>query len=270
MGCPADEPGTPILQYSSTPFFIHVFSKPARRSAARKSFSTSAKPRPAIEGRATRTSSTGGDSSYWWSRKLSRSKRRARLRSTAPPMRRLVTTPSFGDAPSDSRRQLAMRQPRASRSPSRRKRAKSRFCPSREARPSRRRPGSGDWCGMRRLYRCQAFASGAAAVPQRGAAAFCGFAGKKPVLPLAADFRRLILAFHKFKFRSIPRGKLHPTERGRIAMKRLVSRRGWHLSSGGRHRPWILVAALPRCVERRLGGICRGNHSCGGGCHGNS
>ena len=39
----------------------------------------------------------------------------------------------------------------------------------------------------------------AAAVAQRGAAAPGGFAGEKPVLPLAAHLLWLILAFHKFK-----------------------------------------------------------------------
>ena len=43
----------------------------------------------------------------------------------------------------------------------------------------------------------QAFAALTAAVAQRGAAALGGFAGKKPVLPLAAHLLRLILAFHK-------------------------------------------------------------------------
>ena len=47
------------------------------------------------------------------------------------------------------------------------------------------------------LDRGQAFAAFAAAVAQRGAAAPGGFAGEKPVLPFPADFRRLILAFHK-------------------------------------------------------------------------
>jgi hypothetical protein len=42
------------------------------------------------------------------------------------------------------------------------------------------------------------------------------------VLPLAADFRRLILAFHKW-FSVVPGEK---PERARITMKRLVSRRG--------------------------------------------
>jgi len=45
----------------------------------------------------------------------------------------------------------------------------------------------------------QAFAADAAAVGQRGLAAPARMAVEKPVLPFAADFRRLILAFHKFK-----------------------------------------------------------------------
>jgi hypothetical protein len=106
---------------------IHVgFNKPARRSVVRKSFSTSAKLFPAIEFRATSTSSTGCANSFWCCRKLSRSNRRARLRTTAPPMRRLVTTPNCGVAPSGNGCQLAMRQPSASRCPSCRTRAKSR------------------------------------------------------------------------------------------------------------------------------------------------
>ena len=43
------------------------------------------------------------------------------------------------------------------------------------------------------------------------------------MLPFAADFRWLILAFHKL-FSVFPAEK---PERARIAMKRLVSRRGW-------------------------------------------
>jgi hypothetical protein len=49
----------------------------------------------------------------------------------------------------------------------------------------------------RKLNRCQAFATVAAAVAQRGAAATGGFAGEKPVLPFAAHLLWLILAFHK-------------------------------------------------------------------------
>ena len=60
----------------------------------------------------------------------------------------------------------------------------------------------------------QAFAAHAAAVAQRGAAALGGFAGEKSVLPFAADFRRLILAFHKSNLiRAFCAGKLRLTER---------------------------------------------------------
>jgi hypothetical protein len=57
----------------------------------------------------------------------------------------------------------------------------------------------------RELNRRQAFATVAAAVAQRGAAAPGGFAGEKPVLPFAAHFFWLILAFHKFRFRLFSR-----------------------------------------------------------------
>jgi hypothetical protein len=50
----------------------------------------------------------------------------------------------------------------------------------------------------RELNRRQAFAAVAAAVAQDGAAALARIAIKKPVLTLAPDFGRLILAFHKF------------------------------------------------------------------------
>jgi len=74
------------------------------------------------------------------------------------------------------------------------------------------------------LNRRQAFASHAAAIGQRGFAALARIAVKKPVLPFAADFRRLILAFHKL-FSVLPAEK---PERARITMKRLVSRRGFN------------------------------------------
>ncbi len=48
--------------------------------------------------------------------------------------------------------------------------------------------------------RCQAFAAVTTAVGQRGLAALARITVKKPVLAFAADFRRLILAFHKFKW----------------------------------------------------------------------
>jgi hypothetical protein len=46
--------------------------------------------------------------------------------------------------------------------------------------------------------RRQAFATVAAAVGQRGLTALARVTVEKPVLAFAADFRRLILAFHKF------------------------------------------------------------------------
>jgi len=71
--------------------------------------------------------------------------------------------------------------------------------------------------------RRQAFAAEAAAVGEDGLAALGGIAVEKSVLPFAADFRRLILAFHKFRFVSAWKTPL--TERRRITVKRLVSRR---------------------------------------------
>ena len=90
----------------------------------------------------------------------------------------------------------------------------------------------GDSAGMnaRGLNRGQAFASDAAAVAQRGFAALARIAVKKSVLPFAADFRRLILAFHKW-FSVLPGER---PERARIAMKRLVSRRGSAFKSTSR------------------------------------
>ena len=123
------------------------FSKPARCNVVKKSLSTSSNLFPAIEFRATSTNSTGWAKSFWCRRKLSRSNRRARLRTTAPPIFRLVTTPNRGVAPSGNACQLAMRQPSASRCPCCRTRAKSRCCWSRAARRSRSRPAA----GVRRL-----------------------------------------------------------------------------------------------------------------------
>jgi hypothetical protein len=69
----------------------------------------------------------------------------------------------------------------------------------------------------RDLNRRQAFAARATAAGKRGTAALGGRAGKEPVLAFAADFGRLILAFHKFK-KIIPAEK---PERGRIAIKQV-------------------------------------------------
>jgi len=173
-----------------------------------------------MELRATKTSSMGCVNSCWCSRKLSRSNRRARLRSTAPPIFLLVTIPNFGLAPADNLFQFAIRQPCASRSPCCRTRPKSRFCASRKPRPRRRR--FGDSAVMReKLNRCQAFAAFAAAVAQRGASTLGGFAGKKSMLTFAPDFRWLILAFHKFIICALAKTPLK--ERERLSANRDVS-----------------------------------------------
>jgi hypothetical protein len=115
---------------------LSFLSKPALRNVVKKSRSTSVNVLPAIDGRATSTSSTACSKSCWCSRKLSRINRRARFRTTAPPIRPAVITPSRELAPSGSRRQLAIRQPFTNRLPFRRTRAKSRPCLSRAARPN--------------------------------------------------------------------------------------------------------------------------------------
>jgi hypothetical protein len=56
---------------------------------------------------------------------------------------------------------------------------------------------------MAGLHGRQAFAARTAASGERGASAAGFLAGKKPVLPLAADFRGLVLAFHKIKIRCV-------------------------------------------------------------------
>jgi len=149
-----------------------------------------------MELRATSTRSTGRAKACWWRRKDSRSNRRARLRWTAPPIFLLVTTPSRGATPIGSAFQLAMRQPSTRRSPRSRMRAKSRLCASRDERPKRRRGGG---AGFTKSNRRQAFAAHATAIGQGGLAALGGIAVQETVLAFPADFRRLILAFHKFK-----------------------------------------------------------------------
>ena len=63
----------------------------------------------------------------------------------------------------------------------------------------------------------QALAAFAAAVGQRGLAAFARIAGEKPVLPLAAHFLWLILAFHKLtSFRDKTGAREDSHESGRV------------------------------------------------------
>jgi len=107
--------------------------------AAKKSLSTSASPQSTMDRRATSTNSTGWVNSARCRRNASRNNRRARLRMTAPPIFRLLTTPSRVTPPATNRRQLAIRQPCTARCPSRRVRANSRprFNRSERAKPRR-------------------------------------------------------------------------------------------------------------------------------------
>ena len=88
-----------------------------RRKAHKKSRSTSASGLPTMEDRATSTIVTGCRKSCWCNRKVSRSNRRARLRTTAGPNLRLVMTPTRGADPAGSGFQFAIKQPAASRRP---------------------------------------------------------------------------------------------------------------------------------------------------------
>ncbi len=161
-----------------------------------------------MELRATKMISTGCDSSCLCKRKLSRNKRRARLRTIAPPIFLLVTTPNLGSAPTGSLCQLAMRQPSDKRSPRCRRRAKSRLCRMRNARPKPRRCGlevgeaiietGADMARKKSNWR-EPFATNPTAISQGGLATLGGIAVQKSVLTFTADLRRLILAFHKFK-----------------------------------------------------------------------
>jgi hypothetical protein len=83
----------------------------------------------------------GRTNSNWWRRKLSRNSRRARLRTTAPPIRAEVTTPNRDEDGEGNGRQLAIKQPTITREPSCRSRAKSRPYLMRALRPNRSRPG---------------------------------------------------------------------------------------------------------------------------------
>jgi hypothetical protein len=90
--------------------------------------------------------------------------------------------------------------------------------------------------------RRQAFAAVAAAVGERGLAAFARIAVEKSVLPFAADFRWLILAFHKFRFVSAWKTPL--TERRRVTVKRLVSRRGSIVNKDVNGKNWLFTARV--------------------------
>lgn len=125
-----------VLRQVQTPALLH-FNSLALRSNVKKSRSTWTKPLPTMDARATSTRLTGPEKSCWCWRKLSRNKRRARLRTTAFPSFPLVITPSREPAPAGKHSQFPSRQPLAMRSPRLRTPSKSRlffsraFCPNR-------------------------------------------------------------------------------------------------------------------------------------------
>lgn len=170
----------------------------ARRNASTTSRSTCPAVRPRMDTRATRTMSAGGNSPRQ-RRKASRSRRRARFRSTARPTCRLVTTPSRTSGVLASP-QLSTTQPTALRRPSRFNRAKSR-----EDRNLRAQPNRSSTCGVpamdparARLNRRQSLPTDPAPVPKDPAPALGRAARPKPVLAHPPDFRWLILPLHTF------------------------------------------------------------------------
>ena len=151
--------------------------------------------------RATSTRSTGAVRSCWWSRKLSRMSRRARLRTTAPPIRLAVITPSREEACAGSRRQFAIRQPDTSRSPPCRVRRKSRPCLMRAARQNRRRRGVSSEVGPTLFSSFHASAHWALNIPAPGRPpAYTGVSRLRPTRRRLARVARPLLL--EFRFRN--------------------------------------------------------------------
>lgn len=118
---------------------LHFFTRSACVIAFKKSRSTSAYFFPTIDARATSTISTGRASSCWCNRKVSLSKRRARLRTTASPIFRLVITPTLLCPAGERSATFRIKQPDAKRWPRARVRAKSPVALMRLDRGKRRR-----------------------------------------------------------------------------------------------------------------------------------
>lgn len=179
---------------------IHALSfiKPASRNAAKNSVCTAAKVFPTKLVRTTTIMSAGRCRQCWFSRKDSRNKRRQRLRTTAGPSLRVVINPKRGSDCGGSSIQFKTKPARASRCPCCFNRAKSRRCRTRAELGNVNCAGIG-WLGRRQLD----FAN-AATSRKNAAAALGGHTCAKTMLPLAADFRRLIRAFHEITFVANP------------------------------------------------------------------
>lgn len=113
------------------------FNNPAFRNVVKRSRSTSWNDLPTMDERAISTRSTGRVNRCWLTLNDSRSKRRARLRTTAPPSLPLVMTPRRVPLSAAAGSQFATRHPCANLWPEPRSRAKSRPCLIRAARPNR-------------------------------------------------------------------------------------------------------------------------------------
>lgn len=138
--------------------------------------------------------SAGRTSPHWCRRKASRRRRRARLRCTAPPIFRLVITPSRASCSGFPGVQFRIRQPTGSLCPSALSRAKSRAALSR--RPDRRWRGVAGISKSRLSHRSQALPPQIPAAADDLTAALGGHAGTEAMLANPANLRRLILTFH--------------------------------------------------------------------------
>ncbi len=121
----------------------------------------------------------------------------ARARTTALPIRFAATTPNLLRPSGGRSPQFKSRQPRARRRPAVFRRRKSRGCLSRWLAPSVNRVDAP--AGMTGSHRGEALAAHAAAIGEDFSAAPGGHAGTETMLALTANFRRLILAFHRLK-----------------------------------------------------------------------
>jgi hypothetical protein len=166
---------------------------------------------------------TGSVTSCWCCRKTSRINRRARERTTAEPTFRLVTTPKRNSLEGS---QFKIRVPEISRRPSSLSRAKSDDRLIRRRRENWSRSGgfiaARIQAGIEASYGpigppnpsdshwSQAPTAHATTIVEDGAAALGCRASTETVLTLTADFRRLVLTFHRCRSADVlARGAAH-------------------------------------------------------------
>jgi hypothetical protein len=169
---------------------------------------------------------TGSVTSCWCCRKTSRINRRARERTTAEPTFRLVTTPKRNSLEGS---QFKIRVPEISRRPSSLSRAKSDDRLIRRRRENWSRSGgfiaARIQAGIEASYGpigppnpsdshwSQAPTAHATTIVEDGAAALGCRASTETVLTLTADFRRLVLTFHRCRSADVlARGAAHNSQ----------------------------------------------------------